>query len=78
MIDLDDYEYQQDIALGVFGGGDEYDPTPMDQPYNEGDETAELFWDFWTPKEKDIDPRVYKGTHLEWSTLEEYRAVNPR
>ena len=76
--DLNDYEYQQDLASGNSGGLDEYDPTPLERAYSEGDETKELFWSFWLKGEDGIDPGVYKGTYLDWSTLEQYRALNPR
>lgn len=91
-LDTDDFEFQQDVAQGKYGvpglrdgqGWDpvpteEYDPTPLDEGYNEGDETKNLFWSFWGEKdERPIDPAVYKGTHLDFYTLEEYRALNPR
>ena len=51
------------------------DPTPLDQEYNE---TEDIFNEFWFPQEKPIDTKVYKGTDLEWDTLEDYRAVHPR
>ena len=57
---------------------EEYDPTPLDREYSEGDETEDIFQKFWFPQEKPIDTKVYKGTDLEWDTLEDYRAVHPR